>query len=132
MPPEVIWWCPMTKICILCGPKMPKNGGKKICKKPQKFCLPQMPRKLFSGTPVTEMCIFWGPNTLPHATTNTAAYKCICLFCNTFLPSGKAVLVLLANAIVDSPRHHWYHLEREEVAVYIITVTTRGFLLYFT
>ena len=31
------------------------------------------------------------PNYLPHATTNTAAYKCICLFCNTFVLSGKTV-----------------------------------------
>ena len=30
---------------------------------------------------------------LSHTATNTAAYKCISLFCNTFLPLGKAVLV---------------------------------------
>ena len=42
---------------------------------------------------MTKILIFWGPNYLLHATTNTAAYKCFTLFSNTFLPSGKTVLV---------------------------------------
>ena len=32
---------------------------------------------------------------MPHAATNTVAYKCIPLFYYTFLPSGKAVLVVV-------------------------------------
>ena len=34
--------------------------------------------------------------------TNISAYKCISLFCNTFLASGKAVLVCIANGSVVS------------------------------
>ena len=61
------------------GKNMPKNS--------------KMLSKVFWGSLVTEICIFSGPTYLPHGATNTAAYKCISLFYNTFLPSGKAVLV---------------------------------------
>ena len=56
-----------------------------------------MPPKVIWGSPMTHICIFLGPNYLPHAATNTAAYRCISLFCNTFLPLGKAVLVYILH-----------------------------------
>ena len=67
-------------------PKSPQNL--------QNVVLPQIPQEVIWGFKMTKICIFGGPNYLPRSTTNTAAYKCISLFCNTFLPSGKAVLVL--------------------------------------
>ena len=42
LPPKIIWGYPVTKICILCGPKMPKNWRKKIQKNSQHFVLPQI------------------------------------------------------------------------------------------
>ena len=78
----------MTKIYIFCGPKMPKTE-EKLAKKLQTFWGATNAPKSHLGSPMTKMCIFWGPNYLPHA-----AYKCISLFCNTFLASEKAVLII--------------------------------------
>ena len=86
---------PVTKSCILYGSKMPKTTPQKLQIKLKKFALPKILKKVLWGSPMMNICIFWGSNCLPHAATNSAAYKCISLFCNTFLPSGKAVLVLL-------------------------------------
>ena len=92
---KVIWRCAMTKICISFVGQKWKKYIKNPPQNEKKIVLPQMPPKVIWGSPMTKIYIFWGPNYLPHATTNTAAYKCIFLFCNTFLPSWKAVLVVL-------------------------------------
>ena len=42
MPPKVIWRCPMTKMCIFCGPKLKKKKMKKY------FC-PKCHQKSFGG-----------------------------------------------------------------------------------
>ena len=94
-PPKVILGSPLIKICIILGPK---NANFLFCS--------NTPKVICVVSPMTKICVFWwpkmqknkicifvGPNYLPHAATNTAAYKCISLFCNTFLPSGKAILV---------------------------------------
>ena len=48
----------------------------------------------------------FGPILFAHASTNTAAYKCISLFWNTFLPSGKAVLV---KSVLQLKRYDWQY-----------------------
>ena len=55
----------------------------------QSFVLPQTPQKVIWGSPMTKICICLGTKYLPHAATNTVAYKCISLVYNTFFPSGR-------------------------------------------
>ena len=59
--------------------------------------LQQRPQNVIWESPLTKICIFLEPSYLPYATTNTAAYKCIALFCNIFLPSGMTVLHVVAS-----------------------------------
>ena len=69
------------------------------------FCH-KCPPKSICGSPMTNISIFLGPNYLPHVVINTAAYKYISLFCNTFLPSGKAVLVLICSGEMFGVLHN--------------------------
>ena len=81
--PIVIWGIQGQKFAFFVGPK---------CQKLKNFYFlflffATIARKSHLGSPMTKICIFLVPNYLSHAAANTAA------FCNTFLPSGKAVLV---------------------------------------
>ena len=83
--------CPMNKLKKIVGQKCPRLLN--LCQNTEKNCFATNAPKSHLRSPVTKISIFWGPNYLTHAVTNTAAYTCISLFCNTLLPSGKAVLV---------------------------------------
>ena len=74
MPPKVILGCPVTKICIYYSSKMPQTEKKIRKKNLQNVVLPKMPPKAIWGVSNDQnLYIFWGPNYLPHAATNTAS-----------------------------------------------------------
>ena len=61
-----------------------------------------MPPKVISGSPMANICIFWGPNYLLHTATNTSACMCIALFCNTFLPSLGRQFKTMCNSSFEA------------------------------
>ena len=95
MPPKVICMSPMTKICIFGGESKMFIFGVKI----SKFCFATNPPKSHLGVSNDQNLHILEPNYLPHAATNTAACKCISLFCNTFLEGSSSYATFWSSSI---------------------------------
>ena len=115
---KAIWMHPM-KICIFCGPKMSNTERKKHAKKLNNFLFlmfcHKCPKKPFGGLQWPKFAHFGGQTICRILLPIQKPYKCIHVFCITFLPSGKAVLVVLCYCnhhiiiIPVSALCYWYH-----------------------